>query len=170
MASFEPAVHYVLDNEGGFVDDPEDDGHATNMGITLETLSKHRGIPVSVEDVKNLTRQEAATIYLDFFWNPMGLSSVESQGIATAVLDIAVNLGQFRAVTWLQKYVGATPDGHLGPQTLELISHFPVFDVIRGLMTAQVGHYVDIVVDRPAKIKFLKGWIYRSMKMVTLVI
>ncbi len=67
--TFDRALALVLDLEGGFVDHPRDPGGATNLGITRATLAKARGRPVSVVDVKALTRAEAGTIYRRLYWN-----------------------------------------------------------------------------------------------------
>jgi len=60
---FDEAVDLVLRHEGGFVQHPRDPGGATKFGITRETLSRARGRSVSVDDVRRLTRGEAAAIY-----------------------------------------------------------------------------------------------------------
>jgi lysozyme family protein len=36
---FDTCLPIILKSEGGFVDDPDDPGGATNLGITLEILS-----------------------------------------------------------------------------------------------------------------------------------
>ena len=63
-AAFEIAYPFIAKWEGGFVNDPRDPGGATNMGITIATLSSWRGTPVTVQDVRNLTKQEARQIIL----------------------------------------------------------------------------------------------------------
>ena len=47
--------------EGGFVNDPDDPGGPTNMGVTHVTLGDFRklGRPATVEEVQALTREEA---------------------------------------------------------------------------------------------------------------
>jgi len=66
---FEQAVDIVLQHEGGFVQHPRDPGGATKFGITRETLSRAGGCPVSVEDVRELTRAEAVAIYRWLYWD-----------------------------------------------------------------------------------------------------
>ena len=54
---FTPNIQsYVLASEGGYVNHPRDPGKATNMGITIATLSAWRGTKVTNEDVRNLTQ------------------------------------------------------------------------------------------------------------------
>ncbi|MCC2654360.1 MAG: hypothetical protein K0Q60_4526 [Microvirga sp.] len=66
---FEKAVEIVLQHEGGFVHHARDPGGATKFGITRETLSRVRGRPVTIEDVRELTRAEALAIYRWLYWD-----------------------------------------------------------------------------------------------------
>ena len=123
----------IFKSEGGFVNDPHDTGGATNMGITIGTLRKHRSSPVSVKDVRNLTKVEARAIYTKRYWRKVQGDALPS-GIDAAVMDFAVNSGPARAIMFLQEIVGEVQDGVLGPNTLrktrampnqrDLINHF----------------------------------------------
>lgn len=69
---FEEALDTVFEEEGGFVDDPNDKGGATNFGVTFKpnkTLLKTFGIK-SEEDMKNLTAAQAKEVYLKNYWIP----------------------------------------------------------------------------------------------------
>ena len=59
MTPFDTAVAFTLREEGGFTDDPRDPGGATNLGITLATLTHWRGRPATADDVRQLTVVEA---------------------------------------------------------------------------------------------------------------
>ena len=117
-SSFESAVALVLQHEGGFVNHPRDPGGATNFGITRETLSRARGCPVSVEDVRRLTRGEAASIYRSLYWKTVRADDLP-RGLDLAVFDLAVNSGPKGAVTMLQDVLGVKADGLIGPVTIK---------------------------------------------------
>ena len=68
--TFEEIIEVVLHHEGGFVDDPDDKGGATNYGVTQATLEQYRENDVSREDVQNLTVDEAKECYHEMFWKP----------------------------------------------------------------------------------------------------
>ena len=87
-STVEDALKYSLKNEGGFVNHPADKGGATNMGITIGTLSAYLGKKATVTDVKNLTHETVADIYRERYFNPMGLSKIVDQSIATALFDM----------------------------------------------------------------------------------
>ena len=54
---------FVFAEEGGYTDDPMDPGGATNLGITLDELSRWRHTAVTKDDVRNLQKPEATAIY-----------------------------------------------------------------------------------------------------------
>ena len=52
--NFKRALSFVLGNEGGYSNDPRDNGGETNLGITQSTLDRARleinGLPSSVRE------------------------------------------------------------------------------------------------------------------------
>lgn len=111
------ALTTVLKWEGGYVNHPKDPGGATNMGITLKTLEGWRGAPVTPEDVKALTHDEAEAIYRARYWAACRCEALEFP-VALMVFDAAVNHGPGRAARLLQEALGVTVDGAIGPVTL----------------------------------------------------
>lgn len=103
--------------EGGYVDHPEDKGGPTNMGITQAALASWRKKPVTEDDVKALTWEEASAIYQAKYWNVVKADQLPS-GLDVAVADFAVNSGPRRAAQFFQRVVGAEDDGYIGPDTL----------------------------------------------------
>ena len=67
MADFEQAINFVLKNEGGLEENPNDPGGITNHGISLRFLKSIKP-DASEEDIRNLTVNQAKTIYYDHFW------------------------------------------------------------------------------------------------------
>lgn len=116
--NFERSLLNVLVHEGGFVNHPSDPGGATNKGITIATFRKWVKRNGTVEDLKALTKEQAAKVYRAQYWNAVRADELPS-GIDYAVFDIAVNSGPSRAIKILQEAVGATIDGKIGPQTIE---------------------------------------------------
>jgi lysozyme family protein len=115
--NFERSLLNVLVHEGGFVNHPSDPGGATNKGITIATFRKWVKRNGTVEDLKALTKEQAAKVYRAQYWNAVRADELPS-GIDYAVFDIAVNSGPSRAVKILQEAVGATIDGKIGPATI----------------------------------------------------
>lgn len=117
MDRFETALAHVLHWEGGFSDHPSDPGGATNFGITQATLAAWRSAPVSREDVRALTRDEAGAIYRARYWDACRCGDLPP-GVGTMVFDAAVNHGPRQAALLLQRALGVADDGAIGPKTL----------------------------------------------------
>ena len=97
---FERVMKVVFSQEGGFNrDDP------SKFGITAETLSEWRGKPVSIADVKNLTKPEAKKIYKNMFWDRVGGDAL-SDHVALMVMDTAVLRGPTIANELLGRSIG----------------------------------------------------------------
>lgn len=86
--SFEWAVKFVLDHEGGYVNDPSDPGGETKYGISKASYPN--------VDIANLTVDQAKAIYRRDYWKPVG-AGAQPQDIALALFDFAVNAGVARA-------------------------------------------------------------------------
>ena len=121
--NFDAAVDIVFRNEGGYSDDPNDPGGATNMGITHYALNNayNQGI-VSHNDVTQLTINEAKEIYRKMYWEPSRADEMPDP-LATIYFDTVVLCGQYGGGRLLQKAMNklgqsVVVDGNVGPQTM----------------------------------------------------
>jgi lysozyme family protein len=137
-ADFERCLDIVLAHEGGFVRNPFDPGGASNFGITRRTLARARRRDAGDEDVRQLSKREAGTIYRRFYWDAIRASEMPA-GVALAVFDFAVNSGVRRASRLLQSILNADVDGVVGPRTLAALSRTDGPDLIRRLTRARLG-------------------------------
>lgn len=116
-ANFERALALVLVHEGGYVDHPADPGGATNLGITVGTLSDWLGRAATKAEVSALTKATVAPIYRKNYWDAVRGDDLPS-GVDYCVFDFAVNSGRGRAVPSLQRAIGVADDGKIDPITL----------------------------------------------------
>lgn len=93
MSSWDVSVGFVLQMEGGYVNDPNDPGGETNYGISKRSYPNL--------DIKNLTVDQAKEIYYKDFWLPARCDKL-SAPLALVVLDAAVNMGLGAAASLLQ--------------------------------------------------------------------
>lgn len=114
---FEACLPLLLAHEGAFVEHPDDPGGATKFGVTARTLARYRGTRVTREAVMALTREEAGAVYRMLYWDAISGDQLPA-GIDYAVFDAAVNSGVRQATLWLQRSLGVTADGVIGPVTL----------------------------------------------------
>ncbi len=146
--NFDEAFERLLGHEGGYVNDPRDPGGETKFGISKRSYPG--------EDIKNLTLGRAKQIYARDFWGPAGCDTVPD-GIRFDLFDMAVNSGVKAAVRTLQRTVGETPDGVLGPLTLQALQSIdPVRVAVR--FNAQRLVFMASLPNWPA---FGRGWANR---------
>lgn len=92
MSTFEKALAFTLQWQGGYVNDPDDPGGATNKGITQKTYDawlKEKG-RASVP-VKNIPDAEVSAIYQGSYWAEAHCPEIPGVA-AQAAFDIAVNM------------------------------------------------------------------------------
>ncbi len=112
VVNFPRALSLTLQYEGGFSNNPRDPGGATNLGVTIATLSHERSHPASIADVKALTFADVEPIYRKKYWNLIGGDDLPS-GVDILAFDIAVNSGPGRAMQWLAASVNMPPANRL---------------------------------------------------------
>ena len=170
MASFAAALPFILGNEGGFSDDPEDSGGRTNFGITQQTLTDfklaHPDLSLP-DDVADLMVDEAGVIYHTDYWCFDGM---ESEAVATKVFDMAVNMGLRRAIRLLQATLNTNgaallADGIYGPKTEAAVNAADPGLLMTQLISSCVGYYKQIVSSNPSQGKFLHDWLNRAQSV-----
>ena len=66
---FKKALAFVLKWEGGFVNDPDDKGGATNKGITQNTYNSYlKSKGMRAKSVRYITQAEVEDIYYKQYW------------------------------------------------------------------------------------------------------
>jgi lysozyme family protein len=138
--NFNAALAHVLLFEGAYSDHPLDPGGATNLGITQAVLQSYRGQPVSKDDVRALTKKEAAAIYKKNYWEPACCGSLPS-GVDFAVFDCAVNQGVGRAARFLQLAANVPADGKTGPATLAAVNQISAEALLGEFMARRMQSY-----------------------------
>lgn len=160
-ANFSRALEIILQEEGGFVNDPHDPGGATNLGVTLNTYQDWVGHPVSISEMQALTAADVGPIYKARYWDAVKGDELPS-GVDLITFDGAVNCGPGRASKWLQEAAGATPDGAIGPATLSAVDAAKPAALIDSISVQRGAYYHSLsTFDR-----FGKGWMSR-LKRVT---
>ena len=153
---------FIFKAEGGYSDNPADPGGPTNYGITLATLRAYEGDPnLTAEDVKKLTPAVAKEIYRTAYWNRMQCGALPV-GLDLEVFDFGVNSGPAESVKTLQKIVGVTQDGSIGPITLAAVRQFNVGDLIGRFAQARLAFYQSL--NMP---EFEQGWATRVAQIQT---
>jgi lysozyme family protein len=115
--NFEMCLKFTLQFEGGFVNDPDDPGGPTNLGVTQATLSTFLGRQATIAEVQALTPGKVAPIYHLRFWDSVHRDQLPV-GMDLAVFDFGVHSGPSRGVISLQRVLELADDGKIGPVTI----------------------------------------------------
>jgi lysozyme family protein len=99
-SNFEISLKHVLKHEGGYIDHPRDPGGATNLGVTIKTLSRWLKRPASKAEVRALTVDKVTPIYRAWYWDEVRADTLPL-GVDVSVFDAAVNSSPARAERWL---------------------------------------------------------------------
>ncbi|PRX38201.1 Predicted Peptidoglycan domain-containing protein [Meinhardsimonia xiamenensis] len=185
MKSVERIAEEILAREGGFVNDPDDPGGATNHGITIGTLQRlGRDIDgdgdVDVADVRALSREEAREILLASYFHDPGIDRLP-EPLQPPVFDMYVNAGA-NAVKILQRLLNdmgqrVGVDGIIGPQTIaaaELALAAAPHHLVDAYGIARRNWYYALADRRPASRKYARtraggkgGWIRRAEEFIS---
>lgn len=142
---FESAMEFLLQKEGGYSNDPDDPGGATNYGITIQT-ARDNGMDidgdgdVDVDDIRNMTVEAAYAVYKNKYWSPLFHVVPDLPwDVAIVGFDAGVNCGVERAKKWVQEAMKT-------PNPVKTINN------LRRI------HYSTIISKNPKLAKYRNGW------------
>jgi lysozyme family protein len=170
-------------------DHPWDRGGLTRGGITFRSLNgwreKHGERHLTEDEFRVLSEDEARAFLLDEFFGP--LRFIRHDPTFVLLADWAVTSGVDDPVKALQYELkerglyGAAIDGIPGPMTrlswsMVTAKSHEVEDVRKALVRARIRFYVDLALDKPARIfmqanettqmRNLRGWVNRAVEFV----
>jgi lysozyme family protein len=168
--AFDIAFNRVIDNEGGYVNNPDDRGGETNFGISKKAYPHL--------DIKEITEAQAEKIYFADYWLKNQCNRIENESLAIKLFDMSVNLGVKQAALLLQRAAKATDnlplleDGIIGEKTLFAVNSLTndienkvVFDRNNGLLCAFkaecASFYRNLASKDESQKRFLDGWLKR---------
>ena len=172
-AIFNEAMKLVAKHEGGWSNDPTDRGGATNYGISLRFL---KGLPkfigdidhdgdVDVDDIKSLTPDKAKELYYSQFWVPLNVENLRHPWVQIKVFDMAVNMGNKRSITLLQRGFNLSSpifhlkvDGALGPKSIAAMNAANGENLLKRFQEECIKFYEAIVRNDASQSKYIKGW------------
>jgi len=175
----------IVAREGGYVNDRDDPGGATNFGVTIHTMRRlgldlnHDGM-VDEQDVRVLSREQAEAIFVDHYFQRPRISQLPAS-LHPSVFDMYVNAGA-HAVRILQRLlrdmrIDVAVDGVIGPRTIAATEqgmaaapdHF-----VDAYGIARRNYYYDLADRRAASRKYARrrdggkgGWIVRAEEFIS---
>ncbi len=181
MTAFDKAWEDTGRAEGGFVDDPNDSGGATNWGIT-ERVARKFGY---TGDMRDLPKSTATQIAKKEYWDVMLLDDIAalSESIALELFDTGFNAGTGRAGKFLQRAVNVfnrrgqdyndiIVDGAVGSKSVAALRAFlnkrgkqGETVMLRALNALQGEFYVELAERREKDETFIYGWFLHRVDM-----
>lgn len=161
MERFNKFLAYIFEVEGGFTDDENDRGGATNFGITEEEAREFG----YTGDMQNLTKDFAKNIYLKKYYLGNKLNKITDDRVALSIFDWAVNSGGkgIKKAQIVANKFGANLiiDGIIGNKTLEAINAIDPEAFLKEYHEMQRTFYKNLAAKDPSQEGFLKGWLNR---------
>ena len=175
----------IIAREGGYVNDPDYPGGATNFGVTIHTM-RRLGLDldgdgqISEADVRRLDRTQARRIFVNHYFYEPRISTLPKT-LHASVFDMQVNAGKI-AVRLLQQLLGkmghpVSVDGLVGPKTV-FAAKSALNDAPDHLADAygieRRNYYYRLADRRPASRKYARrkdggkgGWITRAEDFIS---
>ena len=174
----------IVAREGGYVNDPDDPGGATNHGVTLATMRRlgldlTRNGTVTAQDVRALTSGQAVDIFVENFYRKSRVAELPVI-LQPSVFDMYVNAGG-NAVRILQRLIrdmriDVTVDGVIGPKTIAAAGAAAAAapdHLVDAYGIARRNYYYNLADVRTASRKFARrqdggkgGWILRAEEFI----
>ena len=166
MANVYKLAPWIFKWEGGFVNDPDDLGGATNMGVTISTwkqvgYDKDGDGDIDVDDLHLLTREDVVNRVLKpHYWDRWKADDIKSQSVANILVDWVWASGA-HGIKIPQRLLGVTVDGIVGPKTIAAVNARNPRELFDMIKIARFDFIEDICKKRPANNKFKRGWMNR---------
>lgn len=163
MSDFQPAYEAMIRAEGGYVlhNVPGDRGGLTYAGIARNMNPKWPGWAL-IDAKQEVPAQLVRDFYKVNYWDSIGGDQLKHQRTAQTIFDFHVNAGRPARVL-AQLVVGATPDGAFGPRTLAALDAYDPEKFVLAYALAKIARYRDIVQRDRTQMKFILGWISRTL-------
>lgn len=184
MRDIQKIAREIVAREGGYVDDPDDPGGATNFGVTIGTMAR-LGMDltgdgrVTKADVQALSRAQAEDIFIQHYYRRPRIDALP-EPLQPSVFDMYVNAGA-NAVRILQRLfrdmrIDVAVDGVIGPQTVaaaKTAMEAAPAHLVDAYGIARRNYYYDLADRRPGSRKYARrrdggkgGWITRAEEFV----
>lgn len=175
MANIDILAPFIFSWEGGFVNDKDDAGGATNRGVTISTWKK-QGYDkdgdgdIDIDDLRLISESDAKRILKNNYWNRWKADQIEDQSLANILVDWVWGSGVY-GIKHVQALLGVKTDGIVGPKTLAALNSQNPEEFFNKVWKRRERYFYTICATRPINKKFLKGWLrrlgsirYRSLK------
>ena len=165
MIDFDKAFDRLIGHEGGYTNNPADDGNWTGgkqgRGILQGTKYGIAASSYPYLTIKDLTVEKAKEIYYRDYWQLIGKAH---PAIKFQLFDAAVNHGHGNAIRMLQKAVGVTDDGWWGSNSQAALDKEDHNDILMRFL----GYRLKFWASLTKFTEFGRGWTIRGAENLIL--
>lgn len=128
MANFKISWLKTRVHEGGYVNDPKDNGGETYRGISRKNFPNWPGWKEVIKskrlrgDIILTLESLVEQFYIDNFWNPIKGNEIINQKVADELFDSSVNMGIHEAVILTQRSLNIPESGKVDSSTLNILN------------------------------------------------
>lgn len=170
---FKKIAPIILRHEGGYVNHPSDKGGATNKGITFATWKKYAKEDLNIEptlnNLKNITDEQATKIYRKRYWEPKGFCKIEDERVGLMIYDWTITSGgagkQVQRLLKNEFEQAIDDDGAIGSLTIDAVNNVEDQDkLLNRLAAIRKQYYTNLTYTDGKKNDqdvFLQGWLNR---------
>ena len=178
-ADFEAFFPHLIKVEGTFFTVTQyDAGGATKFGVTyavfkswcnggiveISPCDKDGNGKITVNDLRLTVLQDVKPIYKTQYWDICKADQIFNQAVAENIVDMVVHCGtgyDRSHIKAIQRIVGVTQDGKIGPKTLRAINYGNSEQIYNDLTKYRKSFYKKLTLKKRTQKKFLKGWYKR---------
>lgn len=169
--SFDQLLPTILEFEGGYANNKNDPGGATNFGIIQAEYNHYlTAHELPIRSVKDITKEEVEYIYKNEYYKASKLGLFEASHPHTALchFDCAVNQGTGTAKYLLQKAINEAwnvpkivVDGIIGPKTIQALQAILDNALLKKYLEIRKLRYDNLLKARPWMVEFRASWYHR---------
>lgn len=173
------AFNFTEGYEGGYVNDPNDDGGETFRGISrvhhsdwggweiIDRFKVMSDFPRCAERDHVLSAMMKAFYRIEF-WDVVHGDELPWK-MAVAVFDFAINSGPGRAIRYMQSVLGVDVDGMIGPRTVKA-AHDQGENAVVELLARRAKFIHEIMDNKPSQKVWAMNWFRRLFRLANVVL
>lgn len=133
----------------------------SKYGVTGAALSAYRGEPVTAADMAALTKVEAVTLGVANYYRNPGFDKLPWNRVTASIVDKGWGSGPRQAIKMMQRMIGVTADGAIGPTTVAAYGAWlnAKGEEAAARQWADIRMLFDGSLNQPT---FLRGWDNRT--------
>lgn len=170
MSDYKHIIPFILKAEGGWVNDPSDNGGETNKGITYTVWKTIFGD--THDRFMKMSQDDWNLIFKKLYWDQILADTIKSQRVADLIVDWVWGSGKHYPSIDIQDILinsfnqHIISDGNFGQHTIDAINNVDEQKLWDLIVKKRYDYLDSIVKIHPSNSKFLQGWKNRMANLI----